>query len=134
MALAGRRRSVVENMTQMAAAAAAMHLGPAGKERVVLFCADRVRQAFVKAGPTGAAVVFRLGGIQRQVAPFAMVDAVTIFLVERAASGGFGALLAHDPVFGIGQHGAPFGLGPRDLEIPLRGEHRAGNKRQTSGA
>jgi hypothetical protein len=63
-----------------------------------------------------------------------MVDTVTIFLVERAASGGFGALFAHDPVFGTGQHGAPFGLGPRDLEIPFRGGHRAGKKRQPSGA
>ena len=55
-------------MAEMAAAAAAMHLGARHEERPVGRGADRIRQRLPEARPAGAAVVFGVGREQRQVA------------------------------------------------------------------
>ena len=58
MTFACWRRSVVENVTQMAAASATMRLSADLKQFPVRFCAYRIWQALVKAWPARAAVVF----------------------------------------------------------------------------
>src|SRR6266481_3883101 len=71
VAQAGRLRSVVENVTEMAAAAAAMNFGPQYPQGPVFGLADGVLKRLVKTRPAGAALEFRLRREQRQVAAFA---------------------------------------------------------------
>ena len=42
---------------------------------------------------------------------------MTFLEIERAASGGFGAVLAHDLVLLRREHFAPFGVGARDRKL-----------------
>ena len=56
VAQAGRRRSVVEHMAEMAAAAAAMHLVPHHAEGVVGVFQHRAFDRLIEARPAGAAV------------------------------------------------------------------------------
>ena len=49
---------VIKDMAKMAAAAAAMHLGAGGKQRIIILGADSARQHIKKARPAGAAVKF----------------------------------------------------------------------------
>src|SRR5271169_3763601 len=60
VAQAGRFGPIVEDVTEMAAAAAAMNLGAQHAEGAVLGCADGVLQRLVKTRPAGAALEFRL--------------------------------------------------------------------------
>ncbi len=56
MALAGRRRAIVEHMAEVPAAAAAMLFGADHAERQVALVGDGVRQRLPEARPAGAAV------------------------------------------------------------------------------
>src|SRR5688500_2127448 len=96
VAQAGRLRSVVENMTEMSAAATAMHFGPQHPEGAVFGLAEGVFQRLIKARPAGAALVFGLRGKQRQVAAGAGEDALALFLQQRARARAFGAVFAQD--------------------------------------
>src|ERR1700759_26022 len=84
VAQAGRLRSVVENVAEMAAAAAAMDLGAQHAEGAVFRLADRILQRLVEAGPAGAAFELGVGGEQRQVAAGAGEGALAMLLQERA--------------------------------------------------
>src|SRR6185312_15655603 len=68
IAQARRRRPVIEDVTEMALASAAMHLGAGHEERTVGRCADSVRQGLVETRPAGAAFELRIRGKQRKVA------------------------------------------------------------------
>src|SRR5258705_9850910 len=62
VAQAGRLRSVVEDVTEMAAAAAAMNFGPQHPQSPVFGLADGVFEWLIKTRPAGAALEFRLPG------------------------------------------------------------------------
>src|SRR5882762_11211701 len=84
IAQAGRLWSVVEDMAEVAAAAAAMHFGAEDAEGAILGLADGVFQGLIKTRPAGAAFEFGLRGEQRQVAAGAGEDALAMLLQERA--------------------------------------------------
>src|ERR1700686_5785476 len=67
VAQAGRLRPVVEDVTEMAAATAAVNFGARHPEGPVFGLADGVLERLVKTWPAGAAFEFRLRGEQRQV-------------------------------------------------------------------
>ena len=57
---AGRLRSVVEDVAEMTAAAAAVNFGTQHAEGAVFVLAHRVRQRLIKTRPAGAAFEFGL--------------------------------------------------------------------------
>src|SRR3984893_15513848 len=120
VAQAGRLRPIVENVTEMAAAAAAVDFGPQHPKGAVFGLADGVVERLIKTRPAGAALEFRLRGEQRQVAAGAGEDALAMLLEQRARSRTLGALLAQDLVLLRRQLRAPFRIGLLDLEF-LRG-------------
>src|ERR1700687_5821600 len=120
VAQAGRLRPIVENVTEMAAAAAAVDFGPQHPKGAVFGLADGVVERLIKTRPAGAALEFRLRGEQRQVAAGAGEDALAMLLEQRARSRTLGALLAQDLILLRRQLRAPFRIGLFDLEF-LRG-------------
>src|SRR5258707_10610545 len=84
VAQAGRLRPVVEHMTEMTAATAAVHLGAQHAERPVGRGADGVFERLVETRPAGAAFELGLGGEQRQVAAGAGEYAFAMLLQKRA--------------------------------------------------
>src|SRR6185437_11542760 len=68
VAQAGRLRAIVEDVAEMAAAAAAMHLGPRHAEGAVFGGRDGVFERLVEARPARAALEFGVGREQRKVA------------------------------------------------------------------
>src|SRR6266481_8266209 len=127
VAQAGRLRSVVENVTEMAAAAAAMNFGPQHPQGPVFGLADRVLERLIKTRPAGAALEFRLRSEQRQVAAGAGEDALAMLPEQRARSRTLGALLAQDVLLLRRQLRAPFRIGLFDLEL-LRGVRGRGSQ------
>src|SRR3954454_20479493 len=115
-----RLRAVVEEVAEMAAATAAMHLGAQHAEGAVLGLADGVVERLVKTRPAGAALEFGVGGKQRQVAAGAGENPLAMLLHQRAGARPLGAVLAQDVVLHRGQLRPPFGVGLLDLEF-LRG-------------
>src|SRR4051794_36965420 len=65
---AGRLRAVVEDVAEMAAAAAAMDFGAQHAEGTVLGLPHRVVERLPETRPAGAALELGVGGKQRQVA------------------------------------------------------------------
>src|SRR4051812_26885821 len=86
IAQTGRLRSIVEDMTEMATAAAAMHFGPRHPKSAVLGLADIALDRLIEARPAGATLEFGLRGEQRQVAAGAGKGALTFLLKKRARS------------------------------------------------
>src|SRR5439155_20229050 len=79
VAQAGRRRTIRKYVAEMAAAAAAMHLGAFHQVGVVLGGADRLVERAEEARPTGMAFELGVRGEQRQVA--ARADEGTLALL-----------------------------------------------------
>src|SRR6202158_4841618 len=123
VAQAGRLRPIVENVTEMAAAAAAVDFGPQHPKGAVFGLADGVVERLIKTRPAGAALEFRFRGEQRQVAAGTGEDALAMLLEQRARSRPLGALLAQDLILLRRQLRAPFRIGLFDLEL-LRGVGR----------
>src|SRR5260370_29026348 len=107
-------------MPEMAAAAAAMHLGAAHEEAPVGFGPARILDRRGEARPTGAAVEFAAGVEQRLAAAGAVINPGAMLLVERARAGAFGAMLPQHPVLLRGQPLAPFLVAQRHVEIFAR--------------
>src|ERR1700681_3337683 len=128
VAQAGRLRSIVEDVAEMAAAAAAVNFGPQDPESPVFGLADGVVERLVKTRPAGAALEFRLRREQRQVAAGTGEDALAMLLEQRARSRTLGALLAQDVILLRRQLCAPFRIGLFDLEL-LRGVRGRGSWR-----
>src|SRR5467141_4794409 len=120
VAQAGRLRPIVKDMTEMAAAAAAVNFGPQHPKGAVFGPADGIVERLIKTRPAGAALEFRLRGEQRQVAAGAGEDALAMLLEQRARSRTLGALLAQDLILLRRQLRPPFRIGLFDLEL-LRG-------------
>src|SRR5712671_682957 len=117
VAQAGRLRPIVEDVTEMAAAAAAVNFGPQHPESPIFGLADGVLQRLVKTRPAGTALEFRLRGEQRQVAAGTGEDALAVLLEQRARSRPLGALLAQDLILLRRQLRPPFRIGLFDLEL-----------------
>src|SRR6266404_8108235 len=120
VAQAGRLWPIVEDVTEMTAAAAAVDFGPQHPKGAVFGLADGVVERLINTRPAGAALEFRLRGEQRQVAAGAGEDTLAVLLEQRARSRTLGALLAQDLVLLRRQLRAPFRIGLFDLEF-LRG-------------
>src|SRR3977135_3324809 len=120
VAQAGRLRPIVKDVTEMAAAAAAVNFGPQHPKGAVLGLADGVLERLIKTRPAGAALEFRLRGEQRQVAAGAGENALAMLLEQPTRSRTLGAFLAQDFVLLRRQLRAPFGIGLFNLEF-LRG-------------
>src|SRR3954452_2904971 len=123
VAQAGGLGAVVEDMAEMAAAAAAMDFGAQHAEGAVLGLADRVLQRLPETRPAGAALELGIGREQRQVAAGAGERALAMFFQQRARTRPLGALLAQDVILHWGELRAPFGVGLLDLEF-FRGLRR----------
>src|SRR5215813_4063924 len=109
-----RRRAVVEDMAKMAAAPAAVDLGAGHAVAAVDRGFDRALLGIVEARPPGAAVEFLLRHEQWLSAPGAHKGAVAFFVIECAASGCLGAVLAHHPVLLRREQPSPFLIGTGD--------------------
>src|SRR5262249_38462246 len=107
----GRRRAVLEDVAEMAAAAAAMHLGAGHAVAVVGQGFDRALLRIVEARPAGAALEFLLRGEQRLPAAGAGEGAGALLMVERAAARRLGAVAAHHPILLGRQELPPFRVG-----------------------
>lgn len=125
MAFAGRLWTVIKDVTKMAPAAAAMHLGADLKDKSAVFSgSDCIWQAFVKARPARAAVVFRLCAIDGQVAPPTMIGAGAGLFVEWAGVWAFGLFFAQNEILAIAQTCTPFRFAAADLKPTCRGLKR----------
>ena len=93
-ALAGGRRAIIEDMAVVAAAADAVIFGAGQNELVISSGAEYPRDRRKETRPTGAALIFHLGGKRRQIASDTHEDAGTFFIVQRARAGPLGAFLA----------------------------------------
>src|SRR3954463_13361091 len=92
--LAGRRRTVVEDVALVAAAAHAVVLGARDKHLVVRLRRDRSGQRRPEARPAGAALELGVRRKQRQVAAGADEAPLALLVVERARSRVLGAFVA----------------------------------------
>src|SRR5580693_3754815 len=122
------RRAVVEDVAEMAAAAAAVHLGAHHAPAAVARGIDRARLRIVETRPAGAALELLLRGEQRLPAAGAIKRAGAFFVIERAAARPFGAVLAHDVELLGREQLLPLGFGVRDgilLGVRLRAHDRS---------
>src|SRR4051812_19070313 len=90
----GRRRTVLEDMAEMAAALRAMHLHPAHEQAVVLGGRDAAFERREEARPAGAALELFAAAKERRAAGGAGESARALLPIERARSRAFGAVLA----------------------------------------
>src|ERR1700722_13936522 len=90
------RRAVVEDVAEMAAAAAAVHLGAHHAPAAIGYGLDRAGLRIVEAWPAGAALELLLRAEQRLLAAGAVERAGALLVIERTAARPFGAVLAHD--------------------------------------
>ena len=106
-----RRRTVGENMANMAVTARAKHLGAAHKKAVVLFLIHRFRvNRRVEAGPSRARVELRIGREQRVAAALTDIGSTVLATVVFTGKCTFRALLTAHLVLLRGQYFTPFGI------------------------
>src|SRR4051794_11146109 len=86
VALMRRRRTVGEDVSEMAAATAAMHLGAHHAVAAVRGRLDRTRLGIVEARPPGPALEFALGDEQLLPATRAGECAGALLVIQRTAS------------------------------------------------
>lgn len=93
-ALAGGRRTVVENVAVVAAATDTMIFAARQDQLVIRFVGECAGYRGEETRPAGAALVFHVGGKERQVAADANKYTGPLFVVQRARAGGLGTFLA----------------------------------------
>src|SRR5688572_32607800 len=124
----------------MAAAAAAMDLGPGREQCVILFRAHRALDRLEEARPAGAAVIFGLRAVDGQRAAGADEGAAAMLLVERRRAGPLGAGLPENAILLRAEDGAPLlrrfndlerlgGLGSTVLAARTAGDEQAAERR-----
>src|SRR5690606_24534146 len=96
VAQASRRRPVLQDMAEMPSAAAAVDLRAGVNQLVVGRGADCARNLRPEARPAGAAVIFGLGRIERQVAARAVESAFAVLVEQRTREGMLRSLLPKD--------------------------------------
>ena len=102
--------TIVKDVPKMAAAAPAMAFCARPQQHVIGLGPDRIAQAGVKAGPTRAAIVFRITGITYQITAATMVNPIGVILFQGAGACTLCRLMAHDLILQAGQHGLPFSI------------------------
>ena len=102
-AFAGGGRTVVEDMAEMAAAAAAMDLDAAHAPGVVAARCDSIGNGPNEARPAGAAVELVARGEERKGAAGAEEGASSLLTVERARAGALGRGLAKHAILSRGE-------------------------------
>ena len=111
IALAGRRRAVVEDVALVAVAADAVVLDARDHHLHVGLGADGAGQRGIEARPAGAALELGLRAEERQVAAGAVKAALALLGVERARARALGALVAQHLVGGGREALLPLGIG-----------------------
>src|SRR5262249_39199616 len=114
IAQVGRRWAILEDVTEMAAAAAAVHLGAHHPVAAVARAFDPSLDWIIVARPARAALGFGLGYEQRLTASDSAGRAWTLLVIERAAAGTFGPVTAHDVVLLAREQAPPFLVGVGD--------------------
>src|SRR3546814_9108687 len=112
----------------MPAAAAAVDLGARIAELAVGRGADRIFQRRPEARPAGAAVIFGLARIERQLAACAQENAGAMLVVQGAGKGPLGRRLAQHAKLHRGEPLFPFGLGKSPAGFGLRPPARLGEQ------
>src|SRR5262245_25488204 len=110
MTLAGWLRSVVEDVTEMSAAASAMFLGPDHAEGSIALVRNGFGEGPGEAGPAGTAVELCGRTEQRQVAARTGKNALALFLEQGAGEGTLRSGLTQDVEAGRTELLAPFGI------------------------
>src|SRR5258706_2118829 len=131
VAQAGGTGTVVEDVSEVAAAAPAVHFRARFAERAVFARGDRVIERRPEARPAGMAVEFRARREEVEPASRAAEHAGPMFVVERAAVGPFGALLAQHGVLCGSEQAAPFLVGMNHFETLgglVRGRRSCGQR------
>src|SRR5690606_34742094 len=129
VAQASRRRAIVENMAEMPATAAAMHLSACHEKLAIHAGADRTVDRLRETRPASAAVKLGLRREQRQIASGAVVSPGCIVLVERTREGILGPVLAQNMVLLRREDLLPLLVRLGDLEgflLGLAGREAAG--------
>ena len=111
----GRRRTILENVAVVPAAARAMVFAARIDQFEIGFFVEHARQGGEKTRPAGAAFIFHFSGEHRQVTARAVKHAFAFFLVENAAAAALGALVAQHIVLRGCE--ALFPLGGRKFEL-----------------
>src|SRR3569623_3300944 len=96
IAEAGRRRTIGEDVAEMAAAGGAMDFRAGHEEAAVGGRLGRAWDRVVEARPAGAALELQLALEQRRVAAGAGEGAGPLLVQQRATAGALGPVLAHD--------------------------------------
>jgi hypothetical protein len=94
----------------MTEATRTMHFRARHEKRTIRFCLNRICQWLIETGPASATLEFCIGRKQRQIAPGASEDSLTLFVVKRASSGAFGTVLAQYRVLVRREALAPVGI------------------------
>src|SRR2546430_15263433 len=116
VALARRRRTVVEDVAKVRPAVAAEDLGTAHEEAVVRAQLHRFQVGrLIKAGPAGTRLEFRLRAEELRATGGATVGSVGLRMNGLAAEWPAGCFRAQDVVLLRGQLGTPFGIGLGNL-------------------
>src|SRR6185295_1491779 len=131
----GRLRPVVEDVAEVSAAAAAVHLGADHHEGAVLGGLHRAGERGVEARPAGVALELRLRREEGKGAAGAEEAAVTVLVEQRARPRALGSLVPEDVVGRGREEGLPLGVGLLDLEgLALRGRGRLAAAEEGDGA
>src|SRR5512139_1324977 len=109
-----RWRPVIENMAEMAAATAAMHLVANHAMAAVGVSFDSAGDRIIEARPARPAFEFHLGDKQGLIAGGTPKGAGAFLVQQRATSRHLGAVLAHDRVLFGREQLAPLGFGMCD--------------------
>src|SRR5579863_6999692 len=110
VALARRCRAVVEDMAQMAATAAAMHLGPRQKQLEIERGFDRPLDRSKETRPSRTAVEFGLRRVERLSAAGAAIGSPSVLVIERTGVSALGSVLTQDAILLGGESLSPFGV------------------------
>src|SRR3954463_12338505 len=109
IALAGGRRPVLEDVPEMSAAAAAMHLDPLHPVARIAIRSHRARIPRPReARPAAAALELFLGAEELRSAARAEIPSRLVVVPQGAGEGALGAFLPQDPVLLGRQLAAPF--------------------------
>src|SRR5438309_4085605 len=118
VALAGWRGAVLEDVAQMAAAAAAVHLHPLHAVARIPLRGDGARVGRAReARPAGAALELVVGAEQLRAAARAHEAPRLVVVPQRSAEGALGALLAEHAILLERQLAAPLIVGLLDLLV-----------------
>jgi len=114
MALAGRFRTVREDMAEMSAAIGAVHFGSGIAQLEIRRGADRAGQRLPETRPARAGIEFRFRTVERVVATSAGEGPRPVLVVQWGRIGALGRRIAQDVELAPGQLLAPLRLGQFD--------------------